>query len=350
MRDVSFAKGNYAGLPAENKRDAFTFYYCVDTKQLFLGSVELTQDNLKNNLGDLSALSTTTKASLVAAINEIFGDINDVSTKFGSFDNLKTTTKSNLVEVINELYSAVNAGGSASAITLTENTTSAYANSYTLKQGEAVVGTINIPKDMVIKSGTVVKNPEGQDAGTYIELTIANDDSTKIYINVKDLIDVYTHATGATQVQINVSNNEISATLVDGGVTTAKLGASSVTTVKIADKNVTKAKLSASLQASIDNADAVPALTDRVSDLESKITAVDSIDTTIQTKLNTLDSTRTQTAGTDGLALSITQENGVITKISGSIAADTYDAHGAASTAETNAKAYTDSALTWTNF
>lgn len=50
----------------------------------------------------------------------------------------------------------------------------------------------------------------------------------------------------------------------------------------------------------------------------------------IDDAINALDSTKTQSAGADGLALSITQENGVITAFSGSIAAETYDKYGAA--------------------
>lgn len=46
--------------------------------------------------------------------------------------------------------------------------------------------------------------------------------------------------------------------------------------------------------------------------------------------IEALDATESQTAGSDGLALQVTQVDGVITGISGSIAADTYDAHGAA--------------------
>lgn len=49
--------------------------------------------------------------------------------------------------------------------------------------------------------------------------------------------------------------------------------------------------------------------------------------------INALDATKTQTAGADGLALEIVQENGAITSISGSIAANTYDAYGAADAA-----------------
>lgn len=50
----------------------------------------------------------------------------------------------------------------------------------------------------------------------------------------------------------------------------------------------------------------------------------------ITAAINGLDSTKSQAAGADGLALEVVQENGVITGISGSIAAGTYDAAGAA--------------------
>lgn len=54
----------------------------------------------------------------------------------------------------------------------------------------------------------------------------------------------------------------------------------------------------------------------------------------IAAAIDGLDTTKIQTAGADGLALGIVQENGVITGISGSIAAGTYDAAGAAKTVE----------------
>lgn len=50
----------------------------------------------------------------------------------------------------------------------------------------------------------------------------------------------------------------------------------------------------------------------------------------INSALDALDSTKRQAAGADGLALEIVQENGAIKSISGSIAAGTYDAAGAA--------------------
>ena len=58
-----------------------------------------------------------------------------------------------------------------------------------------------------------------------------------------------------------------------------------------------------------------------------------------------LDSEKSQTAGADGLALNVKIENGLLTSVSGSIAAETYDAYGAAKavqgeTTHTVAEAY----------
>lgn len=54
----------------------------------------------------------------------------------------------------------------------------------------------------------------------------------------------------------------------------------------------------------------------------------------ITAAINGLDSTKTQTAGADGLALEVVQENGIIKSISGSIAEGTYEAAGAAKAVE----------------
>ena len=94
--------------------------------------------------------------------------------------------------------------------------------SYVLTQNGSTIGTINIPKDLVVSSGSVVvgnwvngvftENASG--TGKAVKLVIANQ-SEPIYINVQDLVDVYTAQQGAAEIQIAISNtNEISATLV----------------------------------------------------------------------------------------------------------------------------------------
>ena len=131
------------------------------------------------------------------------------------------------------------------------------AKSYTIKQGTKTVATIDIPKDMVVKSGAVEKDPKGQPAGTYLVLTLANATEDKVYVNVGTLVDIYTAKASATQVQIAIDSatREISATIVAGSVTATELADAAVVTAKIADGNVTKAKLSKEVQASLDKAD-----------------------------------------------------------------------------------------------
>ena len=77
------------------------------------------------------------------------------------------------------------------------------------------------------------------------------------------------------------------------------------------------------------------ALTDRLDAIEL---GDNSIDTKIKNAVEALDSEKSQAAGADGLALNITQVDGKITSISGSIAAETYDAFGAATAEQTRAK------------
>lgn len=69
---------------------------------------------------------------------------------------------------------------------------------------EYVGAAINIPKDMVVSSGDIEKNPEGHPEGTYIVLTLANATNDKLYISVTDLVDTYTGSA-----YIEVENNTI---------------------------------------------------------------------------------------------------------------------------------------------
>ena len=72
----------------------------------------------------------------------------------------------------------------------------------------------------------------------------------------------------------------------------------------------------------------------RLKSLEETVTGLTGdgggIQGAITTAINALDSTQSQVAGADGLVLEVVQEDGLITGISGSIAAGTYDTAGAA--------------------
>lgn len=437
--NVKFLKGTKAEYTTAVK-DVNAFYY-VDEKDLYLGSIKLSNAAdlqaaitriaaNETHIGDISALTTTQKASLTAAINEVKAEVAAltggegatggisamIAAVTGNLTDLTTDAKTNLVAAINELNAALDAEKTNSKVTLEESTSADYAKVYTVKQGATTVGTINIPKDMVVKSGRVVVNPEGQTAGTYIELTLANATSDKIYVNVGTLVDIYTAKADATQVQLAIdsSTREISATIVAGSITATELAANAVTTAKIADKNVTKAKLADDIQTSLGKADSALQASDiaeggangtisvkgtdvavkglgsaayaNTNDFEaagSVKSAYDSVESHIQQVNNNLkdvaqklgkkieddDKTNLATAKayTDtsieglnadvssaaveagkGIKVQVVETDGKVTSVSvsGDYSA-TYDAKGAATTAETNAKTYTDNALTW---
>ena len=98
-----------------------------------------------------------------------------------------------------------------------------YSATYQLFAGDAAIGDkINIPKDMVVSGGELkyfevanvpVSGLEVNDP--YIELTIANNDGTKLYIPVKGLVDVYTPGNGLTLEGNKFAVNTEDATIAD---------------------------------------------------------------------------------------------------------------------------------------
>ncbi|MBR3912528.1 MAG: hypothetical protein IKJ48_07700 [Alistipes sp.] len=133
------------------------------------------------------------------------------------------------------------------------NTDSTLAGKFVIKKDGVVLATINIPKELVVtKDGSeIVKGTWSGDTFTESEtgpdkalkLAIQNQ-TTPIYINVADLVDVYTAAQGAAEVQLTISaTNEISATI------------KAVSGAKITAKTITKDKLVDAVQTSLGKAD-----------------------------------------------------------------------------------------------
>ena len=198
---------------------------------------------------------TQTGTSVDIKVDGLDGSLKAITDDIGNMDQAETTAKT-VSGAINELKAAIGSGGTNAVVAVSaKGATDDYAQVYEITQGGTSVGTINIPKDMVVESGSVVENPEGQAAGTYIELVLQNQ-ATPIYIPVSKLVDVYTAQASAAQVQLVISAaNEISASIVAGSITSTELASDAVTTAKIADANVTKEKLSSGVQASLDKAD-----------------------------------------------------------------------------------------------
>lgn len=234
-------------------------YYVKSEGCLYLATGTNTSE-CYSGIKKVSWSTSTQKLTLTPSVGaEVVVDLSAYAkaSSLGDLGSLNTTAKGDLVSAINEVLAAVGTGGTAAQVTMTEGSSGEYAKTYTLRQGQSIVGTINIPKDMVVQSGVVETNPSGQDEGTYLVLTLANATSDKVYINVGRLVDIYQAKASAAQVQlaIDAETREISASIVAGSVTSAELAASAVVTAKIADGNVTKVKLASDVQASLGKAD-----------------------------------------------------------------------------------------------
>lgn len=133
-------------------------------------------------LGNVADLTTTAKTTVVAAINELDGEI-------GVLTNLKTANKNNLVTAINEVRQAVEVGGTGSVVTVEKQATATDGShsTYVIKQGgNAVTGDkIEIPE---ILSESDVKTIAANEINTLIDAansadTITNINSLITYVN-----------------------------------------------------------------------------------------------------------------------------------------------------------------------
>lgn len=330
MALFNVARGNK---PASvNGLDANTLYFFTDTKEIYLGSQLYTGD-FTDLAGDVVALETwqTTINDWKNGDQGAEARITALETAFDTYldeiqnqDVLKDITASqvaawdaaeaNATAVANQKVASVTAadnsvtiGGTSTAptvavklnqaadnaiqltdtglkvsipegadYTLVMNALGAntdYAQRYELKQGpvgsQTTVGTINIPKDMVVESGTVVTLTEtdaaGHTAGTYIKLTLANADSSEIWIPADSLIEYVTSGSVAgSMVMIDVdAQHRVTATITDGTITKAKLAQSVQDSLDLADSalqsigngDITKAMLEQRVQDSLDAAD-----------------------------------------------------------------------------------------------
>lgn len=144
---------------------------------------------------------------------------------------------------------------SANAVTVEVASDSGqYLKKYVVKQnGEQVGVTIDIPKDMVVQSGSIVTGtwsggtftPDSTQPGTgpdkALKLVVANQ-TAPIYINVADLVDAYTAGTGISISAANAISIVPATAAALGGV---KIGANITVaadgTISISSTNIVQA-------------------------------------------------------------------------------------------------------------
>lgn len=182
-------------------------------------------DNVTKVILGISPVDGTNKTLFISAEEVealISASEGGVNTSIGNLENLTTKDKATIVAAINSLKTE-------STVTVEKKQTAeeGFAATYIIKQNEKQVGSsINIPKDFLVKSGTVktvstINQPVngykvGQKYLDFVVNTASNDgQESHIYILVEDLVDVYTGSTG-DQIAVVVGNdNTISASLTN---------------------------------------------------------------------------------------------------------------------------------------
>lgn len=103
---------------------------------------------------------------------------------------------------------------------------------------------INIPKDMVVRSGLIVNKATDGDwgaPGTYIELTLANANNQKLWIPVGSLIEYVTSGSQAgdmVYITVDSATHQVTAAITDGTITKAKLDSALQTAINKANSSV----------------------------------------------------------------------------------------------------------------
>lgn len=299
MALVKFITGTYEQYKALASKDSNALYF-LSNGQLYKGDLHLSDqvivtDSLPvtGEVGKIYINTSNNTVNYCGASGYVSMMPSTITAITGAEDDSTIpTTKAVIDYVQGKLDEIPDAVDYTVTISTKETPTEGYAKTYEIKQLDGVIGTIDIPKDMVVSSGTVTENGEGVKV---IQLTLNNGDV--IEIPVADLVDIYTAEQSATQVQLAINDsNEISASIVAGSITKTELASDIVTSLGKADS------------------------------------AVQSVVSGATNGTISVDGTEVSVAGLKGAAFVDLSE---------------LEAAGAAAQALTDAKAYTDTALTW---
>lgn len=213
------------------------------------GDTQAQVGNLADKVTKLETANTENKAAIasVKATADKAVVANDAITAATDFSVVKYDSKGLVTEGkvltaaevpgLSALETKVNKIG----VTAKETANAGYLKSYTFTGPDGTPVDIDIPKDLVVTKGEIVK--EGKD--TFIQLTIANQ-VAPVKINVKDLVDVYTAQANAAQVQLAISGtNEISATIKPGSISKTDLATAVQGSLDKADAAAPKSELDA---------------------------------------------------------------------------------------------------------
>lgn len=201
--------------------------------------------SIKDAIDGLDVTANTANGQAVVSVGEVDGKIavttgdieaGHVTVDWGETDPVSTTA--NVQAALNEIHEKLADAAEAGAVAVYENgvkvsAIAADGKTYTIKQGNTNVATINIAKDMVVSSGSVITATGSETdvpTGTtlvvgekYVRLVIKDSaDGKNIYIAVNDLYDDYTF-NDSTELDFSESGNQVTAEIKTGSIAESKL-------------------------------------------------------------------------------------------------------------------------------
>ena len=184
------------------------------------GAAKNVQSAIEKAINALNSETVSGNGQVITAISQSNGIVSATAATLGA-DNVAFTssdtafTSNNVSAALDALYTR--SGDGSKVVIDSGTTTEGYSKTYTFTQGGIEIGKIDIPKDLVVKSGSVVKgnwndgvfteNVSG--SGTALKLVIANKEETPIYINTLDLVKDHTAGNGIAISDTNVISVQI---------------------------------------------------------------------------------------------------------------------------------------------
>lgn len=278
MALVSFKRGTK---PADvSSLDGDTIYFFSDTKEIYLGSTPYAGDlttlisRITKVEGDITSLTADVESAesdilalqawkttheqeyedlsgkydeLEAALEKKIASLaaGDASITVSGTETAKTvkvaisSEEDNLLTLEDDgLYVATPESEDYTVAVTTKGTANeGMAKTYVITQEASDLNfEIDIPKDLVVSSGTIVNQNGSGASGTFIKLVLNNND--EIYIDVADLVDLVEANNGENPVvSITVTDgHKVAATLNTGTVTKEHLVTAVQTTLTHADE------------------------------------------------------------------------------------------------------------------
>lgn len=372
MAKISFYRGLREKYNSTTHADAI--FFAQDSHEIILNDVAYGLST-----ADLAALQAAIDANTQKLANiEAGAQVNKIESVKVDGTELTISEKSVNIEMSQPIALAKNEAISNSAVTIAEAAGSGeILKTYTFTQNGAVIGTINLAKDLVVTGGQIIEKEDVK----YLSLSIANQENP-VEIAVTDLVDVYT---GSTYITVN-GDNSIEVKFADLATALSAEGNAVGNAIKANSDAVAAEQLRAEgaegvLRADLgnntDSAASEGSAFARIAQLKLDIASLTggegSIFSQIESAINTLKGDMTSSSigvledkveanetaintinetiegldveeSTGDYVKTISQANGRISVTTGTF---NFDEAGAAAKALVDANAYTDEALTW---